>query len=298
LVIEKKGAGYFLRKGAMTMKHIIKLIALTVFLCIMTCAMCYAEIPHLINYQGKLTDSNDSPLNGSHNVTFRIYDAESGGSLLWQETHTTTIEKGIFSVMLGGVTALNLPFDRPYFLSIQVGGDPEMTPRQRLSSSAYAFMCEDTVSLPRGAIIMWSGSVISIPAGWALCDGTNGTPNLSGKFVKGIPSSSFNPGTTGGTSSITLTETNLPPHTHTGPSHNHNTRYKKGEYSGGNRVAESRLEFNPGAGRGTTHWVNWDTSVYSMGNAGDNPTGPGPGASQSFNILPPYYEIAFIMKIE
>jgi hypothetical protein len=104
----------------------------------------YAEIPHLINYQGRLTDSQGNPITGTRAVTFKIYDVESGGSALWSETYSNlAFDKGIFNVMLGGVTTLNLAFDRQYWLSIQVGNDPEMTPRIRLASVGYAFTAEN-----------------------------------------------------------------------------------------------------------------------------------------------------------
>jgi hypothetical protein len=57
--------------------------------------------------------------------------------------------------------------------------------------------------VPVGGIIMWSGTLASIPLGWQLCDGTGGTPNLIDKFVKGVATGSTDPGTTGGTVSKT-----------------------------------------------------------------------------------------------
>ena len=50
-------------------------------------------------------------------------------------------------------------------------------------------------SMPAGGIIMWSGTIASIPAGWALCDGASGTPDLTDKFVISVASSAENPGT-------------------------------------------------------------------------------------------------------
>ena len=74
---------------------------------------------------------------------------------------------------------------------------------------------------PVGLIAMWSGSSASIPAGWALCDGTNGTPNLIDKFVMGAASS----GQTGGDNQKTLTIANMPAHDHAagtiGANHTH-----------------------------------------------------------------------------
>ena len=102
----------------------------------------YAEVPHLINYQGRLTDTGGVPLNGSYNLTFRIYDAETAGNLLWEETQTgVVINKGIFAVLLGSVTNLNIAFDKPYFLEIKVGNEV-MSPRQRITSAGYAVRAE------------------------------------------------------------------------------------------------------------------------------------------------------------
>jgi microcystin-dependent protein len=282
------------KKEAIKMRLITKLLVIMLLLLSVVCGLSYAEIPHLINYQGRLTDNQGQPITGTKSVTFRIYDTESGGSPLWQETHTATFDRGIFNLFIGGVTALNLPFNKPYYLGIQVGDDPEMTPRQRFASVGYAFTAENGV--PKGTIVMWSGTIASIPSGWALCDGTNGTPDLRNKFVKCVSNSLTNPGATGGSSTVTLIEANLPPHTHTGPSHSHNIKYLSGGYSGGGTVGN--LSGTPTNNAGTTMWANWNTSVYSMDNAGEGLTGSGSGSSTLFNIAPPYYEIAFIMKIE
>ncbi|UCB56473.1 MAG: hypothetical protein JSV30_04495 [Candidatus Omnitrophota bacterium] len=101
-----------------------------------------AEVPHLINYQVKLTDKAGQPLEGAHEVTFRIYDAETQGALLWEETQEITLQKGVFSVLLGSVEELDLPFDKPYWLATRVGEDPEMSPRQQIASSGYALRAE------------------------------------------------------------------------------------------------------------------------------------------------------------
>jgi hypothetical protein len=143
----------------------------------------FAEIPHLINYQGRLTDAASAPLSGSYNLTFRIYDAETAGNLLWEETQAgVVINKGIFAVLLGSVTNINLSFDKPYFLEIKVGNEV-MSPRQRMASGAYALRAEHGV--PKGVIVMWSGAIANIPSGWVLCDGTNGTPDLRDRFIVG-----------------------------------------------------------------------------------------------------------------
>ena len=74
-------------------------------------------------------------------------------------------------------------------------------------------------AMPTGGIIMWSGTIATIPAGWALCDGTNGTPNLTGKFIVHADSDSsgtYAVGATGGANDVTLATSELPAHSHTG----------------------------------------------------------------------------------
>jgi len=72
-------------------------------------------------------------------------------------------------------------------------------------------------AFPVGGIVMWSGTLATIPTGWALCDGTTQnsvvTPDLREKFVMGT-AASVNPGSTGGANSLQLLEANLPSHTH------------------------------------------------------------------------------------
>jgi hypothetical protein len=102
----------------------------------------YAAVPHLISYQGKLTNPDGVALEGAYDLTFRIYDAETAGNLLWQETQAgVVVTKGLFSVNLGSVTALGLAFDKQYFLEIKVGTEV-MTPRQRITSAGYAIRSE------------------------------------------------------------------------------------------------------------------------------------------------------------
>jgi len=104
----------------------------------------YAVVPHLINYQGKLTDPTGKPVvDNTYSVTFKIYDNSAGNNPLWTEIQSVPVQKGIFSVMLGGVTPLNLTFEKQYYLGIQVGQDAEMRPLQQLTSSGYAFRAEN-----------------------------------------------------------------------------------------------------------------------------------------------------------
>jgi microcystin-dependent protein len=69
--------------------------------------------------------------------------------------------------------------------------------------------------IPAGVIVMWAGSVASIPAGWVICDGTNSTPNLRDRFIVGA-GSSYSPGATGGATTQSATTSSSGSHSHTG----------------------------------------------------------------------------------
>ncbi len=115
------------------------------------CAMCYllpsgvyADVPHLLRYQGTAVDSNGVGLEGPYNLTFRLYDAVTAGNKVWEETLTNvSITKGYFSVLLGQITSLQpMDWNKPCWLSIQVNTDSELSPRQQFTSVPTAVVAE------------------------------------------------------------------------------------------------------------------------------------------------------------
>jgi len=135
-----------------------KLIILSVLLLVTALAFTFtasAAIPHIINFQGKATDKVGAPLNGAYNLTFRIYNAETGGTSKWSETQTAIpISNGIFQVQLGSVTPLNLPFDEAYWISLEINSDGEMSSRTKLSSVPYAYKAESLTESPT-RVLTW-----------------------------------------------------------------------------------------------------------------------------------------------
>jgi len=140
-------------------------------------------------------------------------------------------------------------------------------------------------TIPAGLISMWSGSIGSIPSGWYLCDGSNGTPNLTDRFIIGA-GSSYAVNGTGGVSSVTLTTNNMPAHTHaatvTDPGHFHT--YDRVNGSSG------------AAGGGASVISGYTTTNTSTATTGISVTNASAGSGTSFNILNPYYALAFIQK--
>ena len=101
----------------------------------------YAQIPRTLSYQAVLTDNAGTPKpDGAYTITFRLYAAVSGGNALWTESQSVQVKRGLFSAVLGRVTpfAAYFTFTQPYWLSLQVAPDLEMTPRLPLTSTAYS----------------------------------------------------------------------------------------------------------------------------------------------------------------
>ena len=119
-----------MRKFRIALFLIIGILCLT--------AVTYAAIPRVINYQGRLTDKDDNPLTGNFLVTFRFYDAETLGQLIWEEGHILVIKNGAFNVLMGSVKPLEVDFNKNLWLGMEVASDGEMTPRIKLASSVYA----------------------------------------------------------------------------------------------------------------------------------------------------------------
>jgi hypothetical protein len=98
------------------------------------------DMPQTIRFQANLQDYNADPLEGTFAMDFRLYDTDIGGTPLWQETQSAIyVEAGALDVELGSVNALDLPFDKQYWLGVEIESDGEMTPRFKLTTVPYAF---------------------------------------------------------------------------------------------------------------------------------------------------------------
>ena len=118
------------------MKYAPILAALLVF-CLSATAP--AHLPRIMSYQGVLTDAAGSAVaDGIYGVAFKLYETDASGTEIWAETQPVEVTKGIFSVLLGSVTPLDLPFDGQYWLGISIEGEAELAPRVQLASSAYS----------------------------------------------------------------------------------------------------------------------------------------------------------------
>jgi hypothetical protein len=139
--------------------------------------------------------------------------------------------------------------------------------------------------VPTGAIIMWSGSIASIPSGWLLCNGSSGTPDLRDRFIVGAGSTYAVAATGGSADAVVVSHTHTATSTVTDPGHLH---FMNGAaVFGASPVASTVGGTNLGVGGNTstaTTGVTVATTNASTGVSGTNAN------------LPPYYALAYIMK--
>jgi len=112
----------------------------------------HADAPQTMHFQGYLKDAAGDPVDGSVDMVFAIYDAESGGAALWTEAHAAVpVDDGVYSVVLGSTTPLDLEWDDQYYVGVTVASDAEMTPRMALASAPYAMNRKVKMVLGRDA---------------------------------------------------------------------------------------------------------------------------------------------------
>jgi microcystin-dependent protein len=173
--------------------------------------------------------------------------------------------------------------------------------------------------IPSGVIVMWSGSLLTIPTGWALCDGTGGTPNLRDRFIVGA-GTTYAVGATGGsltsaaagghthteasagghdhtgvTGGTAITTAQMPSHTHTwtGTSTSEDNNYTAGsnwlrEGSTVNNASFTVTTTATGEGATHNHTISSDgTHTHTINSVGDH----------THSVTPPYYALAYIMKL-
>ena len=151
----------------------------------------------------------------------------------------------------------------------------------------------------QGMIILWYGNTGNIPSGFVLCDGNNGTPNLTDRFVVGA-GAAYSPGASGGSSSTTLSTSQLPAHNHpasssssvTDPGHVHSTSFDGKKYFPGG--GSTSISFGgPGGYPADIFSMNSQTTGISVNTT---TTIGNTGSGSAIENRPPYYALCYIMK--
>ncbi|MEM8506251.1 MAG: hypothetical protein AAF717_00415 [Bacteroidota bacterium] len=149
--------------------------------------------------------------------------------------------------------------------------------------------------VPVGTIVMWAGAINDLPEGWFLCDGTNETPNLSGKFIVGydfLDSDYDEIGKQGGQEEVTLTVGQMPQHSHNGTAaasgnHSHGIQFRVDNIGSGDGINLNQDNANSDEGLQTfnTQSAGLHSHTVTTNNVGDN---------EAHENRPPYYTLAYI----
>jgi hypothetical protein len=173
----------------------------------------------------------------------------------------------------------------------------------QIATTAFATAAA-TAAFPSGGIILWSGSIATVPSGWYLCDGNNGTPNLQDKFIVGAGSAYAVAATGGSANAIAVAHTHTFSASATTDSASltgslqkisetwHNGGVATGVFSkGGNYTDNASPASTDTSNVGS---INFDAShTHSVSVSG---TTGSTGSSGTNANLPPYYALAYIMK--
>jgi len=175
------------------------------------------------------------------------------------------------------------------WIEIDLYGTGAIGKREQIRTVVKSLFSENTV-LPSGVILLWTGN--NIPIGWALCDGTKGIPDLRDRFIVGA-GNFYNIGDTGGNTEHTHGSGNYitPNHTHT-----INTHIGTPIYRGNNHYLGVTTDHHGGSW-GDQYEKNRygvpSETLTSSANGGNAIL----GTSGSVSALPPYYALAYIMKL-
>lgn len=152
--------------------------------------------------------------------------------------------------------------------------------------------------VPVGAILMWAGSATAIPSGFSLCDGsgsftsggsTYAIPDLRDRFIVGS-GSTYTQRTTGGSATVTLGLSNIPSHRHT---------YKDSYFAEGGGAGANTEGLGNGTEDGSvmgSHSTDYDNNIKWFRRNSDFAGGNSSGGTDAFDIRPPYYALAYIIR--
>lgn len=151
----------------------------------------WAGVPGTVAHQGRLYDAAQSPMNGTIDVLFAVYDSPAATVPLWSELQTVTFDEGYYSAQLGTVVAFppSLFDGSTRYFGMTVGTDPEMAPRSQIGSVPYALVAGDVVgdihpssiSIPGfGQVIDAAGQWVGSPTGLQGPAGPAGPPGNDG----------------------------------------------------------------------------------------------------------------------
>ncbi len=157
----------------------------------------------------------------------------------------------------------------------------------QIASTAFVTTAVSGI-IPSGGIIIWSGSVASVPSGWYLCNGSNGTPDLRNRFVIGAGSTYSVAATGGSKDAIVVSHTHTATSTVTDPGHLHTIGTADGNFAAPSTYPAKRQDVSTADGSYNSGSQTTGITVAT--------TNASTGSSGTDANLPPYYALCYIMK--
>jgi hypothetical protein len=228
--------------------------------------------PIILNSEGRVSGTNEVWLDSA--VSYKLILQTSASVQLWSADDLSGItgvsSNTAYAVLCGGTTATN-----PIQSIASVG-----TAGQVLTSNGASALPTMQAAFISGMIILWSGSVVSIPAGWLLCNGASSTPDLRDRFVVGA-GSTYAVDATGGSATASL-----PSHTHTA------TVTDPGHFHSQDAYNQPGIGNAGGGGARVTNVGGNTGSAFTSVTVANSTEGVDPTDAN----LPPYYALCYIMK--
>jgi len=264
---------------------------------IVQCIGATVKIPQLINYQGKLTKWDGTPVEPKpYDLQFKLFTVASAGNAVWtEEIGNVPVVNGQFNVILGETSSslsnVIQAATTDLYLEIAIkneGGDYDsIDTRQQFLSTPFAIQAQNSINttnhpyeVPVGGIIMWYGDPNSLPDGFELCDGNDGTPDLQDKFVKGVKASGESKGEEGGNHMI--------------PYHEHVIKNQ-----GGAPNKNYGLGLHPGNSNARLYWGEDTNPVMDFVERPRTYTdGVKSGSAAVYSNAPKYKSLYFIMRVK
>ncbi|MBN93637.1 MAG: hypothetical protein CL928_06105 [Deltaproteobacteria bacterium] len=162
-------------------------VSLLVLVFVLSSATALAT-PTRLSQQGRVLDGAGGPLSGSHTLVFTLYDEETGGNVLWTETHQLNLDEGYYSVTLGTLSTLDdLLFDGgAQWLQLTLNGD-DLSPRQEVISVPYAMRSTSATHLDGGLVDAAEVHVGGVPVIDSSANWIGPTPSINWSDLNNVP---------------------------------------------------------------------------------------------------------------
>ena len=243
---------------------------------------------------------------GSEEVTLTVaqlakhsHGAYIEGNTSYSEQKYALKSAGTFTNKMGTTSISKAGSDEPHpnmppYYTLLYIQKTSATPTDYMTTEEVMAAIQEAVSnipasggVPINTITIWSGSVEDIPAGWVLCDGQDGRPDLRGRFVLGA-GGAYTPGAAGGSEEVTLTVDQLAKHSH--------GQYVPASATGSTSTGYTNL-VNPASTSNPVSGRPYKDGLFGSSTSANQVNTKMQGNNEPHENMPPYYALCYIIKV-